>query len=234
MWIRVTTGDPINFSSFKLEDLNKGFITADSTSGLLPTSPDATSATRYIAYSFADSNLAPVAKINGTSTGTNPVLVSLDGSLSTDSDGSIVGFSWNMGDGSLKTGSNVSHTYSKPGSYSITLTVTDNKGATGSSSYSVNVVDSLAPSVPGNLTATKTLRKKGRRYTTDVNLTWLASTDDSGSVVYHIYKNGTLLATTTSTSFVNSAITSSSTYYVIAKDNAGNASAASNSITVVP
>jgi C1A family cysteine protease/chitodextrinase len=229
-----TSGDPITFSSFKLEDLSRGLITADSSSGILPTSPDATSATRYIAYSFADSNLAPTAKIIGSSSGTNPVNVNLDGSTSVDSDGSIVGYSWNMGDGNTKTGSAVSHSYSKPGNYTITLTVTDNKGAVGSATYAVSVVDTLAPSMPSNLTASTTLRRKGKRYTTDVNLKWSASTDDSGSVIYHVYKNGVLLATTTSTTFVNSAISSSSTYYVIAKDGAGNASTASNSVTALP
>jgi PKD repeat protein len=52
-----------------------------------------------------------------------------DGSGSTD-DGSIVTYEWDFGDGSTDSGATVSHTYDKPGDYDVTLTVTDNDGAT--------------------------------------------------------------------------------------------------------
>jgi len=52
-----------------------------------------------------------------------------DGTGSTD-DGTIVTFDWDFGDGTSATGANVSHTYDGPGDYDVTLTVTDNDGAT--------------------------------------------------------------------------------------------------------
>ena len=48
---------------------------------------------------------------------------------STDSDGSIVNWTWNFGDGTISYGSEVNHTYLNSGKYNVTLTVTDNDGA---------------------------------------------------------------------------------------------------------
>ncbi len=48
---------------------------------------------------------------------------------STDSDGTVVAWSWNFGDGGTSTLQNPSHTYAAAGTYNVTLTVTDNDGA---------------------------------------------------------------------------------------------------------
>lgn len=62
-----------------------------------------------------------------------------NGSASSDSDGSIVSYSWNFGDGSNASGVTASHTYAAAGTYTVSLTVTDNEGANGNSSQSVTV-----------------------------------------------------------------------------------------------
>ncbi len=49
---------------------------------------------------------------------------------SDDSDGSITSRSWNFGDGSTSSATNPSHTYASAGTYTVTLQVTDNHGAT--------------------------------------------------------------------------------------------------------
>ena len=58
---------------------------------------------------------------------------------STDSDGTISSRSWTFGDGSTSTAQNPSHTYGAGGSYEVSLTVTDNGGATGTTSQTVTV-----------------------------------------------------------------------------------------------
>ncbi|NIM10963.1 MAG: PKD domain-containing protein [Candidatus Aminicenantes bacterium] len=58
---------------------------------------------------------------------------------SSDPDGTIQGWSWNFGDGGTSTAQNPSHTYGAAGTYTVTLTVTDNEGATDSVSKNVTV-----------------------------------------------------------------------------------------------
>ena len=52
--------------------------------------------------------------------------------LSEDSDGTIVSWFWDFGDGRASTEKNPEHRYTKFGVYSVTLTVTDNGGASHS------------------------------------------------------------------------------------------------------
>jgi PKD repeat protein len=60
-------------------------------------------------------------------------------STSSDPDGSITAYSWTFGDGTSSTAQNPSHTYAAGGTYTVKLTVTDNRGATASASKSVTV-----------------------------------------------------------------------------------------------
>jgi PKD repeat protein len=71
--------------------------------------------------------------------------VTFDASLSTDSDGRIVSYAWNFGDGSQGSGSLVKHEYSNDGSYTVTLTVTDDRGQSASLSKAVSVSTSANP-----------------------------------------------------------------------------------------
>src|SRR5690606_20531296 len=62
-----------------------------------------------------------------------------DGSGSSDPDGSIVSYEWDFGDGNADTGESVTHVYDKPGDYTVTLTVTDDDGATDTATENVTV-----------------------------------------------------------------------------------------------
>lgn len=63
--------------------------------------------------------------------------------LSSDSDGLIVAWSWNFGDGNTSTEQNPVHTYATGDDYEVTLTVTDDNGA--STSFSTTVAVNAAP-----------------------------------------------------------------------------------------
>ena len=83
-------------------------------------------------------NKAPVATIAPSCTG---LTCSFSGNLSVDPDGSIASYAWNFGDNATDTGAVAPHTYAQAGTYPVTLTVTDNVGATGTATANVNVVD---------------------------------------------------------------------------------------------
>jgi PKD repeat protein len=67
--------------------------------------------------------------------------VTFDGSASFDPDGSIRSFEWDVdGDGTVDaTGETVEHVYATPGTFDVTLTVTDDDGRTGSRTRTVEV-----------------------------------------------------------------------------------------------
>ena len=60
---------------------------------------------------------------------------------STDSDGTVVSWSWDFGDGNASSEQNPTNVYAAYGSYTVTLTVTDDQGATDSASELVTLAD---------------------------------------------------------------------------------------------
>jgi PKD repeat protein len=75
--------------------------------------------------------------------------VSFDGRASSDADGSIASYAWSFGDGSSGSGATARHVYRHSGLLTVTLTVHDNSGATGSTSLRVRVTAAPACIVPG-------------------------------------------------------------------------------------
>ncbi|MDQ7816570.1 MAG: PKD domain-containing protein [Melioribacteraceae bacterium] len=69
-----------------------------------------------------------------------------DGSKSVDSDGMLVEYKWNLGDGTIFEGVKTSHSYSKFGKYKVFLTVKDNSKTTSDTSIdSLVVIVNQAP-----------------------------------------------------------------------------------------
>jgi len=67
-----------------------------------------------------------------------PLTVAFDGSQSSDPDGSIASYSWDFGDGSTGSGAAIQHTYTISGIYTVSLKVTDDKGATATATTEIN------------------------------------------------------------------------------------------------
>lgn len=104
----------------------------------------------------ATSNMAPTANANGDYTGMTNTPVSFFSTGSGDSDGSLAAYRWDFGDGASSTQANPSHTYGSAGNYTVTLTVTDNDGASDSDTAAATISDTpTRPNVSINSTSQK-------------------------------------------------------------------------------
>lgn len=96
-------------------------------------------------------NTPPIGVLSSsTSVGEAPLAVHFDGSSSSDSDGSIVQYQWDMGDGTTVSGAQYDHTYTDAGMFTATLTVTDNGGLSDTISTPVIVSQPQEENVPPN------------------------------------------------------------------------------------
>ena len=145
-------GDPITRYYWKFGD-------GRTTTGVNPThsfaAPGSYTVTLTVSDGFATSlaashvitidNLAPTATITAPTTAHWGVPVQFDGALSTDADGdSITQYNWNFGDGATATGVNPTHSFTSPGSYTVTLTVSDGVTTSLAASH-VITIGNLAP-----------------------------------------------------------------------------------------
>ncbi|MDQ9090455.1 collagenase [Pseudoalteromonas haloplanktis] len=87
-------------------------------------------------------NSTPTAQINGPYSGVQNNEISFTSSGSIDSDGSIVSYQWDFGDGSTSNEANPLHTYTSAGEYSVSLTVVDNEGASTSVTTTASIEQS--------------------------------------------------------------------------------------------
>jgi PKD repeat protein len=85
-------------------------------------------------------NRPPVAAFTSQVTDLSVVF---NASGSHDSDGTIASYAWDFGDGSSATGVTASHKYKAAGEYRVTVTVTDDDGATGTTSANVTATDPI-------------------------------------------------------------------------------------------
>jgi PKD repeat protein len=106
-------------------------------------------------------NKPPMAAMEFAPTwGQAPLKVYFSAAQSKDPDGTIVSYVWSFGDGAQGNGMFAEHEYTKKGSFVVTLTVTDDKGATSFAKGTVFVIEPrrhLRPLRLGARTRSKTI-----------------------------------------------------------------------------
>jgi PKD repeat protein len=92
-------------------------------------------------------NLSPIATIYADKTSGDiyplanlTLTVHFEG-LGVDPDGRIVSYEWDFSDGDTSNKQNLTHTFTKVGTYNVTLTVTDNNGGTGITSITITAFE---------------------------------------------------------------------------------------------
>jgi subtilisin family serine protease len=124
---------------------------------------------------------------------------------SADGDGSVVGWSWSFGDGFGSSEQNPSHTYAAGGTYTVSLTVTDDDGATDSTSQTVTVTDPSAGSPTVLAVASETYTQFGGKQGTNHLDVTVSIVDGQGaavsgaSVTIDLYRGTDRVTTSTGT-----------------------------------
>ena len=119
-------------------------------------------------------NIAPTASFTASVAGLS---VATNSAASTDSDGTIVSRVWNFGDGSTATGTTASRTFAAAGTYTVTLTVTDDDGATSTTAQQVTVAGATTPPIGGPIAQDGFTRSSASGWgTAEIGGLWLATT----------------------------------------------------------
>jgi PKD repeat protein len=192
----------------------------------------ATASTTLVINVSLDSNLAPSADFSASTTsGAAPLSVSFDGSTSSDVDGTIASYAWNFGNGQNGSGATPpAVTYTLPGTYTVKLTVTDNKGATGVATKTITVNRPPNQTPTANLTATPTTGNAPLL----VQLSSAGSSDPDGAISSYAWNFGN---GTTSTSPNPSATYNTPGTYSVSltvTDNDGASAVKSTTVVVNP
>ncbi|HXL35496.1 MAG TPA: PKD domain-containing protein, partial [Gemmatimonadales bacterium] len=145
-------------------------------------------------------------------------------STSTDPDGSVVAWSWSFGDGATATIENPSHTYAAGGTYTVSITVSDNNGATGTTSQAVTVA-------PANTSPTAAFTE----ICTALTCTYAStSTDPDGSVVAWSWTFGDGATATVANPSHTYGAGGTYTVSLTVTDNSGGTGSTSHNVTVTP
>ena len=146
----------------------------------------ATGRTWRLCLTPTGANTPPIASFTATpSTAAVGSPIALSASGSSDPGGSIVGYAWNFGDGTTGSGVTTSKSYASAGTYTITLTVTDNGGLTASTTRNVTITAGNQAPV-ANLSVSPSSTTTG----TPITFSGTGSTDPDGTIVGYAWDFG--------------------------------------------
>ena len=150
--------------------------------------------------------------------------VTVDGSGSSDPDGTIASYAWDFGDGATADGATASHTYAAAGTFTVTLTVTDNAGATGVKSVPVTVV---TPNQVPEASFTSAVKDLG------VTVDGSGSSDPDGTIASYAWDFGDGATADGATASHTYAAAGTFTVTLTVTDNAGATGTTATPVTVV-
>jgi len=136
--------------------------------------------------SHQPTNQKPVADAGGDYYGTVNESIRFDASQSRDPDGEIVEYIWDFGDGSTGKGKVVTHSYSTPGNYTVTLTVVDDDGAEDSDTTLAHISEYTQNKKPVPVIESKDIAVIGEI----IEFNASKSYDPDGEIVTYIWKFG--------------------------------------------
>jgi PKD repeat protein len=136
--------------------------------------------------------------------------VAFDGSSSSADVGSVVSWGWAFGDGTTGSGVVATHAYAAPGSYEVTLTVTDSRGRTGT--FAQNVSVSLPVNQPP--TASFLVSPNPAQVNQAVTVNALASLDPDGTLSSYTWTFGDGTTLVSATPVLEHVYAASGTYEV--------------------
>ncbi len=166
-------------------------------------------------------NQAPTAAFTPTCSNLS---CSFDGSASADPDGTIASYAWDFGDGSTGTGAKPAHSYAAAGTYPVMLTVTDNQGATGTTSQPVTVTAPV--NQPPTAAFTPTCSNL------DCSFDGSASADPDGTIASYAWNFGDTVTATGVTASHSFTVAGSQTVTLTVTDNGGKTATVSKTFTV--
>jgi PKD repeat protein len=141
----------------------------------------------------------------------------------------IVSYSWNFGDGSTGNGRQATHSFNTPGTYSVTLTITDQYNRSASTTQSVDVAGGTGPSA-------NFLTSPSNPLVGDfVNFNASASVPAAGRTIRtYAWDFGDGTQKTTTTPITSHDFVTAGTFSVtlVVTDDAGRQGVATNSVTV--